>query len=554
VVQLLLIPLVLVQRLSQLALCFIFHFVVEAVDGGWREQALLYAIEQGAFQIRPVDFQVIGAGSSATVDLTACTVNPDPKTPLRVELGVMPGAAGSSSVSGMRAQLNVAKDYYGTFALPYTVTDAFGRSASARVTARVIGLPGAPGAPEVVGQPGNATVALRWTAADPRGGVVDKYTITASGVNQTCPGTVTQCQVSGLENGTNYTFKVKAHNEAGDGPDSLASAPIMPNTKPDAPTALTATAGNASAVLTFSTRSTGSAIIRDVVTITSPQGTRTMEFPNGTKGGAVSRTVTGLTNGVSYGFSVVSENAAGVSDATTGGPVVPSGPASAPPAPTVRETGGAVGGQLTVSWNAAQVRAAANGLLTKLMIEDTTGGVPARDVTASVDAGSAVFDVQTNGRYTFRLTVTNNGGSSASSPGTAATAEGTPPAAVWSGSPTAMDGAAQVSFTNVVANGVAVKSVTVTGGAGAVSVPVGGPYTARMSGLSNGNSYRFTIQVCNTSDRCSTSAQSAAVVPFGAPTAPTISMNTSGRTVNISWGATNANGSSARSCRSTRPG
>jgi len=90
-----------------------------------------------------------------------------------------------------------------------------------------------------------------------------------------------------------------------------------------------------------------------------------------------------------------------------------------------------------------------------------------------------------------------------------------------------------------------VKSVTVTGGAGAVSVPVGGPYTARMSGLTNGNSYRFTIQVCNTSDRCSTSAQSAAVVPFGAPTAPTISMNTSGRTVNISWGATNANGSSA---------
>lgn len=92
-----------------------------------------------------------------------------------------------------------------------------------------------PGAPTGVGgTAGNARVSLSWTAPASNGGsAITSYTITpyigASAQTAIVTGTsaVTR-EVTGLVNGTTYTFTVKATNAVGTGTDSAASASLTP--------------------------------------------------------------------------------------------------------------------------------------------------------------------------------------------------------------------------------------------------------------------------------------------------------------------------------------
>jgi len=71
---------------------------------------------------------------------------------------------------------------------------------------------------------------------------------------QTCTtpdGSTTSCTVSGLTNGTAYTFTVTATNGDGTGAASAASNSVTPIAVPDAPTGVSATAGNASAAVSW---------------------------------------------------------------------------------------------------------------------------------------------------------------------------------------------------------------------------------------------------------------------------------------------------------------
>ena len=54
------------------------------------------------------------------------------------------------------------------------------------------------------------------------------------------PATALTCTVTGLTNGTPYTFTVTATNAAGTSPASAASAAATPAAVPDAPTGVTA--------------------------------------------------------------------------------------------------------------------------------------------------------------------------------------------------------------------------------------------------------------------------------------------------------------------------
>jgi hypothetical protein len=95
-----------------------------------------------------------------------------------------------------------------------------------------------PSPTDVRAVPGDGKATVSWHA--PADATILGYTVTSDPDGKTCTATppATSCVVSGLTNGTAYTFTVVAHNEHGDGDPSAASAaatPVKPTPTPPAP-------------------------------------------------------------------------------------------------------------------------------------------------------------------------------------------------------------------------------------------------------------------------------------------------------------------------------
>ena len=167
------------------------------------------------------------------------------------------------------------------------------------------GLPSAPSAPitpaalpdaptDVTAAPGNGSALVSWTAPSDNGSPITGYTVTSSPDGKTCAWTSgpLSCAVTGLTNGTAYSFTVTATNGVGTGSSSAASSKVTPATAPGAPTGVSGVRGNGSVLVSWTapTANGGSAITSYTVT-SSPGGyTCTTATPP-------TCTVTGLTNG-----------------------------------------------------------------------------------------------------------------------------------------------------------------------------------------------------------------------------------------------------------------
>jgi pseudomonalisin len=162
---------------------------------------------------------------------------------------------------------------------------------------------------------GNGQASVTWTAPTTGGTAITSYTVTSSPTAKTCTWTTGSlgCTVAGLKNGASYTFTVTATNGVGTSPASTPSAavtPAGPPAKPAAPKA--AAAKNASVTVTWTAPATdGSRITRYVVT--SDTGAHSCTWSKG----SLSCTVTGLEAHTRYTFTVVAENDAGTSPAST---------------------------------------------------------------------------------------------------------------------------------------------------------------------------------------------------------------------------------------------
>ena len=201
-------------------------------------------------------------------------------------------------------------------AYTFTVTaaNAAGTSpvsvASAAVTPR-----GAPGAPiAVTATPGDTQAAVSWAApASDGGSAITGYTVTAAPGGQTATTTgATSATVTGLTNGTAYTFRVTATNAVGTSAVSSASAAVTPSTVPGAPVIGTASAANASAVVRWTAPiDSGGALTGYTVRVVNPTTSLQVGTTRPAAAGATSLTVTGLTNGTEYVFQVLATNAVG---------------------------------------------------------------------------------------------------------------------------------------------------------------------------------------------------------------------------------------------------
>ena len=167
-------------------------------------------------------------------------------------------ASGSMVYAATQAGLGISADGGATF-VNYTTANGLGNegvrgvfAAGSTVYAATDGglsigsEPTVPGSPTgVSGVAGNGEVTVSWTApADDGGSAITGYAVTASPGGQTCTTTgATSCVVSGLTNGTAYTFTVVATNEAGNSLPSEASAPVTPSNSTPTPKSLTLVAG-----------------------------------------------------------------------------------------------------------------------------------------------------------------------------------------------------------------------------------------------------------------------------------------------------------------------
>lgn len=165
-------------------------------------------------------------------------------------------------------------------------------------------------------------VDVSWDAPVATG--VSRYEVTANPGPKSCKtskATTRTCTVKGLALGTTYTFTVRAsYADLSKGPASDPSKPIKPARPPDTPLKVTGVPGDGQVEVSWNkSRNDGGSPITAYVATASEGGG---QFCTSTDP-AISRcTVTGLTNGTQYTFTVVATNAIG------------SSPASAPSAPT----------------------------------------------------------------------------------------------------------------------------------------------------------------------------------------------------------------------------
>jgi hypothetical protein len=168
-----------------------------------------------------------------------------------------------------------------------------------------------PSAPTIgTSSPGVGQVSVAWTAPLSNGGfTIIMYRVTSNNnIIKDVSGTLTTTIVSGLTNGTSYTFTVQAINVFGSSIPSSPSNSVIPFSVPLAPTIGTATPGDGEVSLTWTAPSSngGSTIIMYIVTSNN-------SIIKDVSGTLTSTIVSGLTNGTTYTFTVQAINIAGAS-------------------------------------------------------------------------------------------------------------------------------------------------------------------------------------------------------------------------------------------------
>jgi len=358
---------------------------------------------------------------------------------------------------------------------------------------------------------------VSWTTPNDNGSPITGYTIDWSSFpslstgSQPCAGS--PCTVTGLTNGTGYTFTVTATNAKGTGLASLPSSAV-PGSVPGVPTNVSATAGNAQATLTWTAPSSDG----------GPINGYWVDWSTGSQPCAGSPcTITGLTNGTSYSFTVTATNGVGTGPASTASNTVT--PAGLPGAPTgVSAVAG--DGQALVSWTAP----GNNGSAITGYTVSWSGGNQACTASPCTVSGLS------NGTpYSFTVTATNAIGTGPSSAASNVVTPGpTVPDAPTGVNATAGNAQATLTWTAPAANGSPITGYTVSWSGGSQPC-AGSPCT--ITRLTNGTSYTFTVTATNAAGVGPSSAPSNVVTP-ALPTVssvvPNIGPTTGGTSVTIS--------------------
>lgn len=190
----------------------------------------------------------------------------------------------------------------------------------------VVSVPAAPASISAV--PSNGLIYLSWTApTDDGGSPITNYIINnnTDATQSTVAATVSTKEFDGLTNGTPYTLTVCAVNAAGSGLNAnVIATPSTAITIPTPPVIYNVGAGDQSGSVSWSVPVTngGSAILSYAVVLYATNGSAPQNFTVVAPAGYFS--LVGLTNGVTYHFTVAATNSIGTGPVATSFDFVPS--------------------------------------------------------------------------------------------------------------------------------------------------------------------------------------------------------------------------------------
>ena len=314
----------------------------------------------------------------------------------------------------------------------------------------------APGMPNVTATAGDGEVTLTWEAVTGATKYQYAHARTGSTMGAWMPedgqSTMT-ATVTGLTNGMQYTFYVRAGNDAGYGEAGMDTETPMAAAveTPGAPTGLAAEAGDGQVTLSWTAPTSGA----------TPTG---YEFRSGVAArwsawaatsSMIGQTVTDLDNGSEYTFEVraVAGELKGVAASTTATPMA----ALTPPGAPTSLAAAPGNGQVTLSWAAPTSGGAPSGYQYRVI----GGGVTGAWADTSSMTGQLVTNLTNGTEYTFEVRAVNAAGQ-----GAAASTMATPmaaPASIPRGQITAMKMTTATSPAAEIPRGIEVDQIMVGG-------------------------------------------------------------------------------------------
>lgn len=350
--------------------------------------------------------------------------------------------------------------------------------------------------------------------------------------------------MTGLTNNTTYSFSLIVINSSGLSSPSSNSLTATPGIIQNAPTITSIVPDNGKCKVSFKPDFLGdySTIFQYIIT-TKPDSGNSIEtilkvsslnlsgtIPNAT----YNTTFSGLTNGVSYSFSIIAENLTGKSQPST---IVKSIPGTVPDSPAIQKV---IAGDSNCSLTFKEPLNNGGYMIDSYIInikgnDNSTSSVTFKMSDLKLLSGEYTVTIPSlkNGViYTFTIAATNSMGTgsySVSSSEVKPNGKPFPPTLVTATSNENQQ--STVSFSGQNENGSTITSYTVTSSPGGITQS-GTSSPIIIKGLTNGTSYTFTVTVTN-SNGTSVSGNSNSIIPSSKPS-PITWNNPAGTSLNNS--------------------
>ena len=491
----------------------------------------------------------------------APTNNTDDSTSMTVRI---PGTDGTSGTPGATETTTITGLTNGTeYTFTITTHHSDGTSTDITTTATPI----APMVSDLRTEIGDGAITLSWTNpsesnfshveivyAPTNGGA--SMMVRIPGTDPGTPGAMETTTITGLTNGTEYTFTIMAYNSDGISTDTPTTAtPVAPPV--DAVSDLRTEIGDGEITLSWTNPSESNfSHVEIVYAPTSGGASMTVRILGtdgapGVPGATETTTITGLTNDSEYTFTV------NVYDTDDG--ITPSTITATPIAPMVSEVSALsteIGDRkITLSWTNPSEP---NFSHVEIVYAPTSGGasmtvrIPETDGTPGIPGATettTITGLTNDSEYTFTIMAYNSDGISTDTPTTATPVVPPMVSAVSALSTEIGDGEITLNWTNpsepnfshveivyAPTNGGASMTVRIPGTDGAPGMP-GATETTTITGLTNGSEYTFTIMAYN-SDGISTDTPTTATPRDMAPPNPVtdlLAVLSDRQQVTVSW-------------------